>query len=123
MDFEHRTKKVLPFGQFIGRLLRFALYSILLLGFCLGIGVLGYHYFDALGWLDAMVNASMILTGMGPVSHLDTDASKWFASGYAIFSGIAFPSVVALFLSPMVHRFFHKLHVSRDAVDRNHSRK
>lgn len=116
MGFEHRTKKVLPFDRFIWRLLRFTMYTILLLGVSLSIGMLGYHYLDQLSWVDSLVNASMILTGMGPVNHLNNNASKWFASAYAIFSGIAFPTIVAVFLSPAIHRFFHKLHVSRAVI-------
>src|SRR4051812_28493725 len=110
MAFEHRTKRVLPFRKFLGRLGRFSFYTGMLLGFSLGIGLLGYHYISSLQWLDALVNASMILTGMGPVDRPVSEGSKWFASFYAVFSGIAFPSIVALFLSPVIHRFFHKLH-------------
>ncbi len=74
MGFEHRTKKVLPFDRSIWRLLRFTAYTFFLLGVSLAIGVLGYHYLDNLSWVDALLNASMILTGMGPVNHLDNNA-------------------------------------------------
>ena len=73
--------------------------------------MIGYHDLNDLSWTDAVVNASMILTGMGPVDPLKNDAAKWFASVYAIFSGVAFLTIVAVFLSPMVHRFLHKLHM------------
>jgi len=82
-----------------------------LLGVSLGIGVVGYHFINELPWLDSLLNASMILTGMGPVDPMKNDAAKWFASFYAIFSGIAFLSTVAVFLSPLVHRFLHKHHL------------
>jgi hypothetical protein len=84
---------------------------MLLLGVSLGIGMIGYHYVDELPWLDSLLNASMILTGMGPVDPMKNDAAKWFASIYAIFSGVAFLSTVAVFLSPLVHRFLHRHHL------------
>lgn len=110
---EHHSKPLLPFGLFIVRLLRFTGFSIFLIGFSLGIGVIGYHYINELSWLDAMLNASMILTGMGPVDPMKNDAAKWFASFYAIFSGVAFLSTVAVFLTPLVHRFLHKYHLAK----------
>jgi hypothetical protein len=111
MSFEHRSRPLLPRKQFYNRVLRYAWFSFLLLGFSLGIGVIGYHYFNELPWLDSLLNASMILTGMGPIDAMKNDGAKWFASVYAIFSGVAFLSTVAVFLSPIVHRFLHKLHL------------
>jgi len=108
---EHHSKPLLPFRDFLIRLLRFTGFAMVLIGFSLGIGVLGYHYFSDLPWLDALLNASMILTGMGPVDPMKTDGAKWFASLYAIYSGVAFLSIVAVFLTPMVHRFLHKHHL------------
>jgi len=114
MDFEHRSEPVLPFDKFIKRFLRYSFFSFLLLGFSLGLGVVGYHYFNELPWLDSLLNASMILTGMGPIDPMKNDGAKWFASFYSIFSGVVFLSTVAVFLSPIVHRFLHKLHVDED---------
>jgi hypothetical protein len=111
MPFEHRKKALLPKKLFYLRLLRYTGFTFLLLGFSLGVGVMGYHYFNELSWLDSLVNASMILTGMGPVDPLKNESAKWFASFYAIFSGVAFLSIVAVFLSPIVHRFLHRLHL------------
>lgn len=113
--FEHRSKPLLSRRKFFVRVLRYAGFSILLIGISLGIGVVGYHYTNELGWLDSLLNASMILTGMGPVDPIRSDGGKWFASIYSIFSGVAFLSTVAVFLSPLVHRFMHKLHL--DAGD------
>jgi hypothetical protein len=93
------------------RVIRYAGFSSLLIGISLGIGIVGYRYTNNLGWLDALLNASMILTGMGPVDPMINDSAKWFASFYSIFSGVAFLSTVAVFLSPLVHRFMHKLHL------------
>ncbi|MGZ3864684.1 MAG: hypothetical protein ACXVPN_06115 [Bacteroidia bacterium] len=77
----------------------------------LGIGVMGYHHFMHLGFADSLINASMILSGMGPVDHADTDAAKIFASFYAIYSGVAFISSMAFLFIPVVHRFLHKFHL------------
>lgn len=118
MPFEHRSKPLLPRNEFLLRLARYAMFTTILLGISLGIGVLGYHYLNELDWLDALLNASMILTGMGPVDPLKNDAAKWFASFYAIFSGVAFLSIVAVFLSPIAHRFLHKMHLDEDEISR-----
>lgn len=75
------------------------------------IGTLGYRYFFSLGWVDSFYNASMILTGMGPVNAAPSAAAKIFASFYAIYSGVAFLTCVAIVLSPVVHRFLHKFHL------------
>ncbi len=109
--FEHYTKPLLPPELFLLRVLRYVGFTIFLLGVSLGIGMIGYHYVDELSWLDSLLNASMILTGMGPVDPMKNDAAKWFASIYAIFSGVAFLSTVAVFLSPLVHRFLHRHHL------------
>ena len=111
MAFEHHSKPVLPLRDFLVRVLRYTFFSMTLLGISLGVGVVGYHYINELSWLDALLNASMILTGMGPVDPMKNDAAKWFASFYSIFSGVIFLSTVAVFLSPIVHRFLHKMHV------------
>ena len=111
MPFEHRSKPLLSRKEFFIRVSRYGVFSLILILFSLGIGVLGYHFLDELSWLDSLVNAAMILTGMGPVDPLKNDSAKWFASFYAIFSGVAFLSIVAVFLSPMVHRFLHKHHL------------
>ncbi|MGZ3866154.1 MAG: hypothetical protein ACXVNR_06955, partial [Bacteroidia bacterium] len=85
--------------------------AICFLAVSLGIGVWGYHYFMNLGFADSLINASMILSGMGPVDHANTDAAKIFASFYAIYSGIAFISSMAFLFIPVLHRFLHKFHI------------
>ena len=117
MDFEHHSEKLLPKEKFYWRIVNFTSITFFFLSISLGIGVVGYHYLNDLPWLDALVNASMILTGMGPVDPLKNEAAKWFASLYAIFSGVAFLTCVAVFLSPMVHRFLHKLHIDETSPD------
>jgi hypothetical protein len=79
--------------------------------FSLILGILGYHFTENLGWLDSLLNASMILTGMGPVDPMTTTAGKLFASFYAIFSGVVFLTTIAYILAPAAHRFLHKFHL------------
>jgi hypothetical protein len=83
----------------------------LLLIFCLSLGVLGYHYTSNITWIDSLHNASMILSGMGPVVEIKTNSGKLFSSFYALFSGVAFITNIGLLLTPIVHRFFHKMHM------------
>ena len=109
--FEHKRHKLLPFHQFLVRMLRFAFYAFILICCAIMLGVLGYHYFAGLGWIDSFYNASMILTGMGPVADLTTDTAKIFASFYALFSGIAFLTTVAVLFAPVVHRLMHMMHI------------
>ena len=84
--------------------------GVLLLG-ALSIGILGYHFIARLAWIDALMNASMILTGMGPVNTLNGVAAKLFASGYALFSGVFFLAASSVVLAPLLHRLLHHLHV------------
>ncbi len=93
------------------RVARNAAIAALIIGGALGVGILGYHFADGLPWLDALVDASMILSGMGPVSPLRTDASKWFASFYALFSGVIFITTAGVLFAPVVHRYLHKFHL------------
>jgi len=112
--FEHRTDPLLPPRRFVWRVLGFAGISAVLVGSALGIGVLGYHYFGELPWIDALVNASMILGGMGPVDPISSHAGKLFASAYALFSGLLFIGAASLVLTPFVHRVMHRLHMEDD---------
>src|SRR6185436_16595874 len=88
LEYEHRTEPLLPTGQFLRRQMHHAGVAALLIGVSLGLGVLGYRYFQGLAWLDALLNASMILTGMGPVDRPENAPAKLFASAYALFSGV-----------------------------------
>jgi hypothetical protein len=84
-----------------------------LIAVSLGLGILGYHFFAGLDWVDSLLNASMILTGMGPVNTLNTDGAKYFASAYALFSGVVFISATGILLSPIFHRVLHKFHLEQ----------
>ncbi|WP_372746636.1 hypothetical protein [Lutibacter sp.] len=110
--FENKRKPLLPFNKFIKRVFIYFSFSILLIAFSLGIGTFGYHYFAEISWVDSFYNASMILTGMGPVNEMITVKAKLFSSFYALFSGIAFLSTVAVIFAPIAHRLLHILHVN-----------
>jgi hypothetical protein len=112
--FEHRRQQLAPRPVFYRRLLRHSAIALGMIAGALGIGVLGYHATEGLGWLDALLNASMILSGMGPVQELKSAAGKWFASFYALFSGIAFISSVGMLVVPVLHRFLHRFHLDSD---------
>ena len=112
MTSKHRRPiRLLSRGELAGRMAGSVGVAGLLIAGSLGVGVVGYHAIAGLGWVDALLNASMILTGMGPVAELRTDGAKIFASIYAIFSGIAFVSIVAVLMAPLVHRFLHRFHL------------
>jgi len=112
--FEHHRAPLLDRAEFVRRLARFAAFAGLLVAGSLLIGICGYHFIAGLGWVDALLNAAMILTGMGQVDPMTTTAAKLFAAFYALFSGVAFLSIVAVLLAPMVHRFLHRLHLEMD---------
>jgi Ca2+/Na+ antiporter len=112
--FENKKHELVPFPLFLLRVLRYFIYSIMFICFSLLLGVLGYHFIARLSWIDSLYNASMILTGMGPVAVLTTGPAKLFASVYALYSGIAFLSTVAVFFAPIVHRFMHKMHLESE---------
>ena len=109
--FEHRSSPLLPRQVFYRRVLNCFLLSQALVAVALGIGMAGYHFFENLGWVDAFENAAMILSGMGPVATLQTDAGKIFAGCYALFSGLMLITVTGIVLAPVVHRALHKFHL------------
>lgn len=108
--FERKNKPVISKTDFLKRQLYYFFLSIFLIVFSMLIGVIGYHYCGPMGWLDAFYNSSMILTGMGPVNVITNDAGKWFASFYALYSGVAFLTTAGVMLSPLIHRILHILH-------------
>ncbi|PYJ94576.1 MAG: hypothetical protein DME54_06980 [Verrucomicrobia bacterium] len=108
--YERRKHPLLSRAEFRKRVGRHGLVALGVLLFGLGIGVLGYHFLAHLSWVDSLLNASMILAGMGPVDPLPTDAAKIFASCYALFSGLAFIGIVSVLLAPFVHRMLHRFH-------------
>jgi hypothetical protein len=109
--YEHRKQQLAPMPVFYQRILKNILLATGILFICLIIGVLGYHYTAGIPWLDAIHNASMILSGMGPVVTITTAAGKWFSSFYALFSGVVFITNIGIILAPAMHRMFHRLHI------------
>jgi hypothetical protein len=112
--YEHRRQAVAPLRVFYRRVLRNLVLATGILSFCLLIGVFGYHYIAHIPWIDALHNASMILSGMGPVVNIENNGGKIFSSAYALFSGVVFITNIGFILAPAAHRFFHKLHVDTD---------
>lgn len=98
-------------SHYYGKIFRSSLVAIIILVFSLGIGIAGYCYFFNLKFVDGLINASMILTGMGPIDKAETDGAKIFASIYALYSGMAFLTSVAVLFSPIFHRFLHRFHL------------
>lgn len=111
--YENKKHPLASRRIFVNRILKNFIITMAILIVCLMIGVLGYHYTAHIPWLDALHNASMILSGMGPVVTIDTVSGKWFSSFYALFSGIAFVTNMGVLLAPVMHRFFHKLHLEQ----------
>lgn len=113
--FEHRSERLLPWPQFLNRLLVSVGVGAGLILVSLFGGMAGYHYLEKLSWMDAFLNASMILSGMGPLALPQTTAGKLFAGTYALYSGFAVLIIAGLALAPVIHRVLHKMHV--DEVD------
>jgi hypothetical protein len=109
--YEHKGQKLLPRRQYYRRLLWHGLLAVTVILGALLIGLLGYRLFAGFSWVDSLLNASMILGGMGPVGDLPNDTAKIFASFYALFSGLVFIGVMGILLAAPVHRFLHRLHL------------
>jgi hypothetical protein len=106
LQYESKHQPLLPKGQYRHRLLRSILAGVIILAVFLSIGVVGYHLTCGLDWLDSLLNASMILSGMGPTSDILSAEGKWFASFYALFSGVVFITTIGLVLAPVAHSTF-----------------
>ena len=109
--FEHYKSPLLPRTKFFMRLARSIAVGFLIIFVALGIGIIGYHHFENMPWIDAFVNAAMILSGMGPVTTLHSGSGKIFAGFYALFSGLSFIMIIGVIFAPIVHRFLHKFHL------------
>jgi hypothetical protein len=109
--YESRTEPLLSLREFAIRLARHGAVSLVLIAGSLLIGAAGYHLTEGLAWLDAVLNAAMILTGMGPVTPLRHVSGKLFATFYALYSGVAFLAIAGLLIAPVAHRLLHRLHV------------
>lgn len=114
MKLENRKQKVATVKGFVIRLWRYNLFAFGLVLFSVLLGTTGYHYFAGISWINSFYMACMILTGMGPVVEMTSSTAKIFSSFYALYSGVAFLSITAVFFAPIIHRFLHILHVEDD---------
>ena len=115
--FEHHKQPLASKNKFLRRVILSVLCAILTIAIALIIGILGYHNFEDLSWIDSLLNASMILGGMGPVDTIHTTAGKLFASFYALFSGTIFLVSIGILIAPIFHRFLHRFHLENKNSD------
>ncbi len=115
--FERRHEPLLPRAAFLGRLFSHFGIAIGIVLSSLVIGIVGYHYLEGQEWIDALLNAAMILGGMGPVGELKSVMGKLFAASYALYSGIVFLVVAGVLFAPIIHRFLHHFHLELGAED------
>lgn len=113
MRFEHRTKPVISTRAFAGRMVTWLLLTMVFLFLSLMMGMVGYHYFEDMPWIDALLNASMLLGGMGEIDALHTQGGKLFASFYALYSGLFMVACGGVLLVPVFHRVLHHFHADR----------
>jgi hypothetical protein len=113
--YESKNEALAPSSVYVQRLVWNLILSFSLLAVCLLLGTVGYKYLAAADWIDALHNASMILSGMGPVIEIKTTAGKLFSSFYALFSGVVFITNIGIILAPAIHRLFHALHVDENS--------
>lgn len=114
-NWERKHEKVATLPQFAHRMGRYLLLASLLIFISVAGGTIGYHWVADLSWIDSFHMACMILTGMGPVSNMPSNGAKLFSSLYALYSGVAFLSITAVFFAPLIHRVLHILHVEEDS--------
>lgn len=112
LKFENKTQPLLPREEYHDRVIHNSIIGALIILFFLLIGVAGYHLTcPELDWLQSLLNASMILSGMGPVDEIHTVSGKWFASAYALVSGVVFITTIGIIVAPIAHRIFHRFHL------------
>lgn len=111
---EGKYQPLAPLRVFYSRVVRCFLLTLAIISFSLTLGATGYHYICGLRWLDAVHNAAMILTGMGPLDKPEDDAAKLFSTFYCLYSGIAFLSLVAILIAPIYHRFLHRFNLDEE---------
>lgn len=115
--FEHRTQSLLPRHLFLRRLFTFGAIALVFVSASLLLGILGYRYLESMSWIDAYVNAAMLLGGMGPVGELHTDTGKLFAGSYALYCGLVAIISVGLLITPLFHRFLHHFHLEAASAE------
>ncbi len=116
--YEHHTSPVLPWPAFVRRMLRHGTYVLAIAVVSIAIGMAGFHWFAMEGWLDAFLNAAMLLGGMGPVGEIRSTGGKLFAGLFALYAGLVFIAAFALLTAPALHRLLHKLHAEQRGAKR-----
>jgi uncharacterized membrane protein len=114
MIFERKHEKLASLSVFVGRIVASVMMAGTLIVIALIMGIVGYHWLAGFDWVDSILEASMILAGMGPVNLLTTTGAKLFASGYALFSGLVFIAVMGIVLAPVTHRMLHRFHIDNE---------
>lgn len=109
--YEHKSEPLATSSVYLKRILINLAWTTAVLFVSLSIGVVGYKYLAPMSWIDALHNASMILSGMGPVVVIQANAGKLFSSFYALFSGVVFITNIGILIAPVAHRFFHKMNL------------
>lgn len=113
--FEHHRDPLLPRSAYLRRVGRFSAWAFLIVLGSVAIGMIGYHFLEGLAWMDAFLNAAMILGGMGPVNPIKTEGGKLFAGIYALYSGLVFLLAAGVLFAPILHRFMHRFHLEMAA--------
>jgi len=113
--FEHSSEPLLPWPRFLMRLAQSGGIALTLVSTSLLVGMLGYHGFEHLSWIDAFLNASMLLGGMGPVNAPTTFSGKIFAGLYSLYCGLVVIFVAGVLLAPLLHRLLHKFHLQQES--------
>jgi hypothetical protein len=116
-EYERRGDKLAPRLIFVQRLLGSMGIALCVIAISLVLGLAGYHFIAGFSWIDSLLEASMILGGMGPIKELHSDGAKIFASIYALFSGLVVLALMGIMLSPVVHRVMHSFHVAEEDVE------
>jgi ABC-type Fe3+ transport system permease subunit len=111
IKYEHKSEPIAERSVFLKRVFTHFLWTLIILGTCLFIGIIGYKFTGPMSWIDSVHNSSMILGGMGPVVTIETFWGKIFSSFYALFSGVVFITNIGVLIAPIAHRFFHKLNI------------
>ncbi|HZP13909.1 MAG TPA: hypothetical protein VFB36_15940 [Nevskiaceae bacterium] len=113
MRFEHRREPLAHRAIFLRRLAASSATGVAIIAASLAIGMLGYHLTEHLSWLDAFVNAAMLLGGEGPIASPQTDGGKLFAGFYALYCGLAVITIAGVIFAPVIHRALHRFHLER----------
>ena len=116
--FERKFEKLASISVFVRRMAASVVMAGILIAVALLIGIIGYHRIAGFDWVDSILEASMILGGMGPVNPLATTGAKMFASGYALFSGLVFIAIMGIVLAPITHRMLHKFHIDEEDLQK-----